>query len=200
MAGRCWGLGLSLGFDQDVPLAPGAATLPRMTLRPRATYAYQLSRAGVAVNDSARSRCARPGRPLVHERPAQRLGAERAPTSRSARASIRIVTERLMLSIDLGLRYVHRYALPEQVFAVRQRRDRAAPDSKPGPTRRAGGSPPLSFHGELHRPPSTRIQLATRTSRRSSARTVNGATPFTARNARFLRRRRCVADVFYDRS
>lgn len=114
-SGRTVGLGLGIGLDQDVPLRGEAATLlPSLKLRPRLTYTYQFANSIVATSDEIdRIRLDPDGRALPSD---QLSGSALSQHQLSATLSIDTqVLEELSLVTEFGMRYAHRYALPESV-------------------------------------------------------------------------------------
>lgn len=199
MAGRILGLGLSLGFDQDVPLAPGAATLPRLTLRPRVNYAYQFSRAVVAVNDRIdRVRIDPDGRSFTSD---QLNGS--ALNEHQLAVGSRFdthVTEQLMLSLDLGLRYVHRYALPEQVSLCGNVATGCAPIEARADATRWGVATAFVFTASYIVAEYAEFSLGYANLASQLGEDGQRRNAFYSPNARFFAAVGVSLDVFYDRS
>jgi hypothetical protein len=118
LGGRILGLGLGIGLDQELTLlGKNAPALLSASLRPRFNYSYQLAEAVVATNDRIdRVRLDADGRSL----PSDQLTGSTLP-QHQVTASLRgelLVTSRLVLEAEFGMRYARRYALPSATLCV----------------------------------------------------------------------------------
>jgi hypothetical protein len=112
LGGRILGLGAGVGFDQELTLrGMNAPTFLSASLRPRVSYTYDFAQAIVATNDRIdRIRLDAEGRSA----PSDQLTGSTLPQHRvtaSVRAEL-LVTPKLMLETEFGMRYARRYRLP----------------------------------------------------------------------------------------
>jgi hypothetical protein len=107
-------LGAGAGLDQEIPLGRAGASAPRLALRPRVSYSYQFSDAVVAVNDELDRMRVDPEGNIA---PSDQLSGAALPEhlfSLSTRLEAHL-GERLLLGVDVGLRYMRRHELAASV-------------------------------------------------------------------------------------
>ncbi|MFZ5894030.1 MAG: hypothetical protein ACOY0T_23405 [Myxococcota bacterium] len=134
LSGRRLGLAAGIGVDQQVPLRGEGKALSGLMLRPRATYTYQFVNSPVATRSGFdRVRVDPEGRSL----PSDQLSGSALP-QHLLNLSLRIDTsilERVRTITEFGLRYSHRYALPQSVQIENVDTGPVTPEPAPSPTR-----------------------------------------------------------------